>query len=286
MKFVKIAAVASVAAMVAGGAFANSPALEDFSVKTEIEAVKTALADAYEAWDGDYNANATDVHAKLGGLLELIDNNGAIDDVTFGGVEVDPNTQAVSFGETTFTVIDNSGAISTASADLVGEVNEDFFGAKTNTGDAWGISQDPATKAWSVTGIDGGLASVKVGALATELNEVELAISAANSAGWTEGAVSDLNTKIGDAEADALSINAATVSFDASQGSVAGIDGTYLVRTADEATVTIVNPLNAADAVTGRSHYVDSAGVSIGGVSYDSYVAYAASATLTPAPAE
>ena len=117
MKFVKIAAVASVAAMVAGGAFA--------APTTIVDTIDSALASAYTALDSSGNEPSTAV------LRSMIDQHGRVESTTDAAISVGSDATLGVSTEADVTVFNNSTSIEAEITSLTNGVNLAVWGTVT-----------------------------------------------------------------------------------------------------------------------------------------------------------
>ena len=189
MKFVKIAAVASVAAMVAGGAFATT-------ANTDLEAALIEIEAAYDAFGADQDSDVTNT---LGTILYMADNHGAVKNVDFNALTADSDDGSYTIPDLTIEFFDFSGDaesdgnIHNVITTLKTEINDDFFGSGNGYGE---VVLSETAGVWSAGGASTGHVKnfINNDGLAAALTEVQ---SKVNVDAFDGAAIDAINTAIG-----------------------------------------------------------------------------------------
>ena len=164
MKFIKVATIASVAAMSASGAFAGAGT-------AAIEGALSQINGAYEAVGGNFDDST--VPAAVSDLLYYVDNTGAVSGVSFEGAGIDENGDFMQ-GELTISRFDYSTEIQNSKDAVIGGIKTDMFGSATATAADMVISE--ADDVWSVSGVSGFVAAYATAGVIVDLNNLETAI--------------------------------------------------------------------------------------------------------------
>ena len=232
MKFVKIAAVASVAAMVAGGAFAND----------KVAAAVTAIEGAYSSFGGSIT---TEAQSDIAVLLQKADNQGAVSNIDFDGLSRNEDGM-IELGGLTIETHDFSaagdGTFAIAITDLNAQITQDIYGTG-NDDTTWAVTK--GSDGWAASGI-AGQAEAKLDAFAVMLNEVETAAGVTN---WTADNIATLNSEVADVVAEAGSINTASTTTAGALAEGWSNDLAYAARTSAAADVSVVDALGNSSVV-------------------------------------
>lgn len=177
MKFIKVATIASVAAMTASGAFAGAGT-------AAIEGALSQINGAYEAVGGNFDTST--VPADLADLIYFVDNTGAVSGVTFEGAGIDENGDFMQ-GELTISRFDYSAEIEDSKNAVIGGIKTDMFGSATATAADLVISE--ADDVWSVSGVTGFVADYATNGVVVDLNMLEAAIDLGAEAMFDTGSL-------------------------------------------------------------------------------------------------
>ena len=213
MKFVKIASVASVISMVAGGAFAADPA--------GLAALNSALGQINGAYTAIGGTVSSGTEAALADLMYRVDNNGSVASSTFEGAGIDSNGDYVH-GTLSFTTHDFADEIEAAKGNVVAGIQADMFGSDADgsfTAADMVISE--TNDVWALSGTTGIASAYVTDTLVADLNGLESAITLAEDAGFDAASLNGITLAAGAVEAAGADVDA----------KVAGVEHAYNAST-------------------------------------------------------
>ena len=250
MKFTKIAAVASVAAMVAGGAFAGS---------AEETILTNALNDIKDAYAGVGGTASEAVEDSLKDLIYYVDNHGAVSSISYTGASVDENGD-FSDGTLNVSTHDYSSDILASKADVISGIKSEVFGTDVdgNALTATNLVIGEAADVWSVSAAaadnTSGLAHSFVdGTVVAALNTLEGKIADAATAAYDMASIEAINTAATNVETQGGIVDSAVSQVEIAAGATTDMVETTEWRTVSEGEITIEGNVYRSH-VTAASH--------------------------------
>ena len=230
MKFIKVATVASVAAMAATGAFA-------FDTKQALQDAFTQVGNAYS---GVSASASPEVMADLAELMYLVDNHGAVSNVTVSAADTGVGTATALDNGYVLNIetFNNEAAIGTSTSELVGTIRNDFFGSATGSYADASITEG-SDNVWALAGVSGHAGAYIDAQLVTSLNNLESDIAAASAAGWSAASLDDINTGAGEVEAAGSAVDTAIGKIELAAGAGASAVSNTELRSVTEGMTSI-----------------------------------------------